>query len=281
MAEAARAKAAVGLLRRGEIIRGGVPHGRPMEVGLDGGKLNVRGEGWKEFRVGTVFEIAEDLLPDPVTEELQPQAHAVQNTYVAVLGELPMFGQRLWAEAVRREFPEASETVAVGDGAPWIWNLVGEHFGTSRQVVDWYHAKAHLYQARNLLYGKGSAEAHRWVKGMETPFYQGHAERMAEQLKELAKRHRRAAKGLRQAVGYFHTNQRRMQYLEIREDGFPIGSGMVESGIKQFRTRFTGPGMRWSRVGRRAIAPGPRSHSQPSIRRRLAGHLSLAAKLNC
>ncbi len=226
-----------------------------MGVGLDGGKLNVRTEGWKEFRVGTVFEIAQRTAPDLVTGELRPQAQAVQNSYVAVLGDLVTFGQSLWAEAVRRKFPEADDTVALGDGAPWIWNLVGEHFGTSRQVVDWYHAKEHLYQAGNLLYGEGSAEAQRWVNGMETPLYQGHADRLAEQLRKLAKQHRRLAKGLRQAAGYFHTNHRRMQYLETREDGFPIGSGMVESGIKQFRTRFTGPGMRWSRCGAERLLP--------------------------
>jgi len=38
-----------------------------------------------------------------------------------------------------------------------------------------------------------------------------------------------------------------MQYQEFHEQGYPIGSGTVESGIKQFKTRLSGPGMRWSR----------------------------------
>jgi len=46
-----------------------------------------------------------------------------------------------------------------------------------------------------------------------------------------------------------------MQYLETREDGFPIGSGMVECGCKQFRARFAGPGMRWSRPGLERLLP--------------------------
>ena len=46
-----------------------------------------------------------------------------------------------------------------------------------------------------------------------------------------------------------------MQYLEMRENGYPIGSGMVESGCKQFRMRFTGPGMRWSRLGAERLLP--------------------------
>lgn len=29
--------------------------------------------------------------------------------------------------------------------------------------------------------------------------------------------------------------------LEFREDGYLIGSGRVESGARQFKTRFTGP----------------------------------------
>ena len=46
-----------------------------------------------------------------------------------------------------------------------------------------------------------------------------------------------------------------MQYLETREDGFPIGSGMVESGIKQFRSRLAGPGMHWKRENAERILP--------------------------
>ena len=33
--------------------------------------------------------------------------------------------------------PGCAETVALGDGAPWNWNLVKEHFYESRQRVDW------------------------------------------------------------------------------------------------------------------------------------------------
>ncbi len=65
----------------------------------------------------------------------------------------------------------------------------------------------------------------------------------------------RGAGTLRTETGYLETHQRRMQYLETREDVLPIGSGMVESGIKQFRTRFTGPGVRWSRMGAERLLP--------------------------
>ena len=255
VAEQVRATAAVGWPQRGEIIRGTVPHERPMGTALDGGMIHVRNEGWKELKVGTVFNTESRLEHNPLTQAWEPQAHAIETSYVAVLGGPVTFGPRLWAEAVERRFPEAGDRIALGDGAAWIWNLVGEHFSGTRQVVDWYHAKEHLSNAGAQLYGEGTAEAHRWVKQREKRLYQGHADSLAAELTEQARTHRRVAAVLRKEAGYFRTNARRMQYLETREDGFPIGSGMVESGIKQFRARFTGPGMRWNRTGAERLLP--------------------------
>lgn len=245
--EAVRAKTAVGLPQRGQLIRGQVPHERPMGVSMDGGKMNIRGEGWRDFKVGTVFEITQQIEVDPLSQEKVSQPHATQNSYVAFLGGPVPFGQRVWAEAVRREFPEAVDSQVIGDGAPWIWNLASEHFSTSRQVVDWYHAKQHLYTVANSMFGEDTPTSHAWVKQKETPLYQGYARELVGEFREFAKTHRRNAKLLRQEAGYFENNHRRMQYLETREDGFPIGSGMVESGIKQFRSRLAGPGMHWKR----------------------------------
>ena len=44
-------------------------------------------------------------------------------------------------------------------------------------------------------------------------------------------------------------------YIEMREEEWPIGRGMVESGAKQFKARFSGPGMRWSRQGAENLLP--------------------------
>jgi len=46
-----------------------------------------------------------------------------------------------------------------------------------------------------------------------------------------------------------------MNYLEMRMEGYPIGSGMVESAAKQYKQRFCGPGMRWSRTGAERLIP--------------------------
>ena len=69
MAEEVRAKTAVGLPQGGQLIRGQVPHERPMGVAMDAGKMNIRGTGWGDFKVGSVFDIVQRAELDPLTQE--------------------------------------------------------------------------------------------------------------------------------------------------------------------------------------------------------------------
>lgn len=253
--EAARTAAANALPSRAEITRGAHPTSADMGVAMDGATICLREEGWKELKVGCVFEVALRPEWDQESGETVERAHAIHNSYVALLNGPAKFGQLVWAEACRRGLPQARDRVVLGDGAHWIWNLAQEHFEDSFQLVDWYHAKEHLYQAGHTAFGDGSSAAQRWVKGMEIPLYQGRAWYVAGVIQLLAEEHAAAAEALRTEAGYFRENQRRMQYLELREEGFPIGSGMVESACKQFRARFVGAGMRWSRDGAERLLP--------------------------
>jgi len=239
----------------GEELNQTVPlDGQDLGVAMDGGMVHLREEGWKELKVGCVFAIRQQPTRDKHTGEIVDLAHAVANTYVAHLGGPSVFGDLLWAEARHRHWMQARETVVLGDGASWIWNLAADKFFTSRQVVDWYHAKLHLTQAATALHGEGTA-ARRWLRDHETPLLQGHAERLAGTLRQLAQKYPRCADALRREAGYFQDNYRRMQYLEMREEGFPIGSGMVESACKQFRARLAGSGMHSSRAGLERLLP--------------------------
>ena len=251
--EAQQRAVASAMPARGQVVPGEVPSRQILGVAMDGALVHVRQEGWKELKTGCVFEVKLQATLDKASGETMELAHAVDNTYLAHLGGTHLFGQQVWAEAQRRHWTQAHDSIALGDGAPWIWNLVAEHFSDSRQAVDWYHAKSHLSNAAYLLQGEGSAKAQRWLQAHETLLFQGHAARIADELQ--AARAPSVADELRRESGYFRDNQRRMQYMELREDGFPIGSGMVETGCKQFRARFTGAGMRWSRPGIERLLP--------------------------
>jgi hypothetical protein len=61
--------------------------------------------------------------------------------------------------------------------------------------------------------------------------------------------------GLSEFAHYFETHQVRMRYLDFQEAGLPIGSGSVESEVKQFKQRLAAPGMRWSRPGVERMIP--------------------------
>lgn len=227
----------------------------PMGAAMDGTMVHVREEGWKELKVGSIFEIEKHKRIDQKTGQEIELGHAVKNGYVAHLGGPKIFGKKMWAEARGRHWEQAIDNLVIGDGATWIWNLAAEHFHTSRQLVDWYHASEHLANTGKILYGEGSPKAHRWHRSMETPLYQGHANKVAGKLRRFAKQNPSKSEALLKEANYFKNNHKRMQYMEMREDGFPIGSGMVESAAKQYKARFAGAGMRWSRAGLTRLLP--------------------------
>lgn len=213
-------------------------HDQRKAISLDGGMVNIRGEGWRELKVGAVFDVESRLERNPQTHQLEDMAHSVKVHYTAVLGAKAAFTPALWALAVKHDLPTAKERAVVGDGAAWVWNVAEDVCPDGRQIVDWFHAVQHLAEAANTLYpDEGDAKKRQhWLNTYKEHLYMGRIHKITAALL------RRQRSDL---AGYFETHQRRMQYLEFREEGFPIGSGVIESGVKQFKQRVTGAGMRW------------------------------------
>ena len=226
-----------------------------LGAAMDGAMIYIRGEEWKELKVGCFFEVELAPVRDAETKEWMELGHACHSTYVCHLGGPEKFGQKMWTESKRRCWHHAVDTQVVGDGAAWIWNLVGDYFYDAHQVVDWYHATEHLALAAHLAFGEGTPEAIRWLKQQETPLFQGHADRIAQTITEMVQEKPNAKEELLKQAGYFTNNQHRMSYLEMRTDGWLIGSGSVESGGKRFKDRFANAGMRWSRTGAERLLP--------------------------
>jgi hypothetical protein len=218
----------------------GQDHRQRKGVSLDGGMVHIRGEGWKEFKAGTVYDIVPKLVRDAIAGEWLEQVGATNLYYVAVLGGVEPFSRALWATAVQAQVPHAAESAVTADGAAWVWNLVADLFPDSIQIVDWYHACEHLAQASHALYPDDPQATQRWLTSAKHHLFLGEVFLLIQALQQA---------GLEDLSHYFETHQRRMQYQQFQEDGYPIGSGSVESEIKQFKARLTGPGMRWSRPG--------------------------------
>ena len=226
-----------------------------MGLAMDGAMVHILAEGWKELKVGCVYQIETRAVFDKDSQDWLEMGHAANNSYVAHLGGPELFGRLVWSEAQARGWDKAYDTQVVGDGARWIWNLAQEHFYDSYQTVDWYHAADHLHSAAHLYHPDNDTAAQRWYNSAETTLFQGHADQIARQLAQRATGNSTRVQALRTEANFFENHKRRMQYLEFREDGYLIGSGPVESGAKQFKARFTGPGMRWSRPGIERLIP--------------------------
>ena len=194
-AEAVQRATATALPPRSEIVTGEACQPKEMGVAMDGAMVPIRAEGYKELKVGCVFDLEVRPTRDQQTGDLIDLAHAVHNSYVAHPGGPEVFGQSVWSEARRRDWTRARETIALGDGAPWIWNRVREHFYDSRQAVDGYHASAHWMAAAHRLKGEGAPAAHRWFKDHETILFEGHADRIAARLRRAAPAHTMPAPG--------------------------------------------------------------------------------------
>jgi len=214
-------------------------HPQRKAMSLDGGMMNIRGEGWRELKVGAVFNVETRLERDPQTHQLAEMAHGVNIHYSAVLGSKDAFTPALWALAVQHELPTAKERAVIGDGAAWVWNVAADVCPDGRQIVDWFHAVQHLAEAACALYPNETDDPKRahWLKTYQAHLYLGRIHKIIAALRQRERD---------DLAHYFEDHQRRMQYLEFREQGFPIGSGTIESGVKQFKQRLTGTGMRWN-----------------------------------
>jgi hypothetical protein len=213
-------------------------HDQRKGVSMDGGMVNIRGEGWRELKVGTVFDVEKQLERNPQTGELDEMAQGVNVRYTAVLGSKADFSPALWALAVQHDLPTARKRSVVADGALWIWDVAEDVCPDGQQVVDWFHAVEHLAQAATALYPDENDTKKRqsWLKTYKDHLYMGRIHKIIAVLNK---------QGFAKFATYFERHQRRMQYLEFREEGLPIGSGTVESGVKQFKQRLSGTGMRW------------------------------------
>lgn len=205
-------------------------------LSMDGGMVNIFGEGWKELKVALVGAVDEE--PGPA--DSGPHLHTQALRYSAVLGDVAAFTPALLDLAACTHFAEATRPCIVADGAPWIWNLADGYFPDSLQILDWYHARQHLSLAAQALFPDQPAAATAWFQAHTDDLFEGH---LAPILAELERA------DLAEFAAYFRTHQTRIHYAYFHDQGFPIGSGAVESEVKQFKHRLDGPGMSWSRSG--------------------------------
>lgn len=200
--------------------------------------------GWRELKVGVWFTTEAE---PPKTADGDWDIEAEDISYYCDTAEAETFGELVWATGFQREVLCASEVVFIGDGADWIWNLVGEHFPDAVQIVDWFHAAEHLGAVAKAAFSD-EREQKAWLDKAKNHLWAGEVDTVITLLNGLIAD--RDISEVTKAVHYFDKHRRRMDYACFRSKGYHIGSGTVESGCKQLGIqRMKVPGASWSLGG--------------------------------
>jgi hypothetical protein len=188
-------------------------------VSVDGGKICIRGEEergeWRDYKLVSLHGgLCEAFFQEP--ERLEQ-----------------------WSKTV----PLAPILTCLGDGHPGVWNVMrsfgGEQVVIKREVLDWYHLKENLYKIGGSL---------KRLEMVENYLWQGWVE---QSIKELEKLKGKLAVNFR---AYLERHRSRIPcYSEYQRLGITIGSGDVESRIKQVGARVKRPGARWEKENVRKI----------------------------
>ena len=110
--------------------------------------------------------------------------------------------------------------VFIGDGAAWIWNLVDEYFPNAVEIVDYMHAKSHLYEVAKLAFGETEIEViGAWIKETEPLLYEGNITAVVARIRALATQQSEVSDSLQKEARYFEKHADRMRYKKFREKG--------------------------------------------------------------
>lgn len=226
-----------------------------LMVGMDATKAHAGGR-WRDVKVGVVATLGPEKTTDPKTGHvslvLNPQR------YCAVIEEADRFYDRVLVLAREAGWRPGRHmrVLLLGDGGPWIWaraeRLKAEGIEVV-QILDIYHAREHIWSVAHGILGEG-VTAHQWADQLCTAMLTGGGAPVIEALATLRPRSSHQRVLIHQAVDYFETNACRMDYARCQTQGWPLGSGAVESACRLVcGLRCKQPGMRWSLSGVQSV----------------------------
>ena len=113
--------------------------------------------------------------------------------------------------------------------------------------MDFPHAGQRIGQIGQVLWGEGSSQDSQWTtERLHQLKHQGPTAILTE-FSELKAQHPQV-EVTAENLGYLEKRQAQMQYPDFQAQGWPIGSGIVESGNKLVvESRLKGAGMHWER----------------------------------
>lgn len=204
---------------------------------------------WREVKVailarlGTVRTRAGKMIP-------RLHHHRV----AAVLGDIDALSERMYLESLKQGLQEAPQVVWLSDGARGLWRVFDERFQPyATGVLDFYHAAQNLWAGVKVWLDGRTSRCQTWFAEARHRLRHGQGDDVLSDIKAasaLPGLPPSAQQSLTKLYNYLDKHRDHIQYDKLKEMGFPIGSGLVESTCKWLiQQRFKGVGMRWSEDG--------------------------------
>ena len=226
---------------------------RCADVSLDATGVRQQGAGGQSADgrmayVGMVYNPRSDQDPR------RPETRQVR--YLSGFFELDDLGRQLHREALEVGWAHADQHIALSDGGSGLEAFFRRFFPKAVCILDFYHAKEHLVELGQALYGEDEPARQAWLDDAchRLKHEGGPAVRRWLEGLDLQNASATVREVHRLQVGYFRNHEHRMDYPTYVRNGWQIGSGPVESAWKTVvGNRLKGGGMRWGQEGANAV----------------------------
>lgn len=212
-----------------------------MLISVDGAMVPLLHGVWAEVKTLVVGEV------QPPREEHGEQViHTQQLSYFSHKVNAETFDRLALVEIHRRGIENAKEVAAVMDGAEWEQGFTEHHCSKATRILDFPHAAEHISPIGTCLHGENTSETRTWIEERLHRLKHSGPEDLLVEFRELQLQHPNAQE-IASNLAYLEKRKQHMQYPSFQAQGWPIGSGMVESGNKLVvEVRLKGAGMHWA-----------------------------------
>lgn len=202
----------------------------------------VHGE-WAEVKTLVIGEVGQPTQRDGKTV-VPTHSHS----YFSRVAEAELFQRLTFGELYRRGVEAAEHIALVSDGAEWIQGWIEFHCPEARRILDFPHAAQRICQVGEAVLGTEHASVRAWQTRQLHQLKHEGPDRVLESLRSFAAAHL-SVPLIAENLAYLEKRVAHMQYPSFQAEGWPIGSGMVESANKLVvEARLKGAGMHWSRA---------------------------------
>ncbi len=222
----------------------GVPMVRPELEGRAGrgpdGQARTREVKLAAFFTQTVTDAEGHPLRDPDS-----------TTYLASFVCSDQFGPLARRDALQRGMAQASQVIYLGDGAAWVWEIARTCFASAIQILDYYHASQHVIALAKTVHPDAGC-AQNWGVRWKALIYDSELDTVLDEARQAGGP--ALSEEAQREIDYLENNRARMDYLRYRNQGWFIGSGVVEAGCKHvIGQRLKQSGMFWTEAGATAV----------------------------